>query len=90
MKKSTELEIDLEKLLNNESIYFEYVQVIRNNIYIELEGDWKHTHLYCDHLVRLFMGVRNNEVTNIRVCEIGHSDCDWYRARRQYVLREVV
>lgn len=53
--------------LNSEYIYPDYFllkQFADNKIFLELEidGDWKHDHLYCEHLVKNFCEENNIEI----------------------------
>lgn len=53
--------------LNSEYIYPDYFllkQFADNKIFLELEidGDWKHDHLYCEHLVKNFCAENNIEI----------------------------
>ena len=56
--------------LNSEYIYPDYFllkQFADNKIFLELEidGDWKHDHLYCEHLVKNFCEENNIEIQGL-------------------------
>ena len=77
-------------LAKNDCSLIEYVEVARNNIIIRLEGDWKHTHLYCDYLVEKFLKDKDNEVKDVKTLVLDDTGSDWYEARRTYVLKNVI
>ena len=79
-----------EYLAKNDCSLIEYVEVARNNIIIHLEGDWKHTHLYCYYLVDKFLEGKDNKVKDIKTLVLDDTGSDWYEARRTYVLEEVI
>ena len=89
--KQIEFATELEQFINkNNCSLVEYVEVARNNIIIHLEGDWKHTHLYCNYLVNKFLEDKDNEVRDIRTLVLDDTGSDWYTARRTYVLKNVI
>lgn len=48
-------------------------------IYVDIEGDWKHSHSRFDYLVKEYFKKQNIKA-DISQEEIGQSDCDWYCA----------
>ena len=64
--------------LNSEYIYPDYFllkQFADNKIFLELEidGDWKHDHLYCEHLVKNFCEENNIEILSVEE-EVYHEE----------------
>ena len=64
--------------LNSEYIYpesFSLEQFADNKIFLELEidGDWKHDHLYCEHLVKNFCDENNIEILGVEE-EVYHEE----------------
>ena len=45
-----------------------------------IEGDWKHDHLYTEHLIDDFCKQKGLGVIRHDVEEVGESDSDWYKA----------
>ena len=45
-----------------------------------IEGDWKHDHLYTEHLIDDFCEQKGLGVIRHDVEEVGESDSDWYKA----------
>lgn len=73
----------IEKYLNDNGIYPEYVDYDAddNTVFVQINhGDWKHEHLYCDHL----MGSLGYNGSGAEVTWEDGSDC--YSALRTYTV----
>lgn len=57
-------------------------------VVFRVDGDWKHDHLYIDHLIREWAQKHNRYIYKIEKEEIGHSDSDWYEAYHKVFIAD--
>lgn len=55
----------------------------------EIDGDWKHDHLYATHLINEFCEKNGYKIIEHISQEIGESDCDWYRAEHRWLIEKI-
>lgn len=51
-----------------------------------IDGDWKHDHLFAEHLVEEWCKENGYVITRHTESEIGNSDSDWYEAEHHWFL----
>lgn len=70
-------ELKIQKLFEKAGQYWEFWKE-NDKILIDIDGDWKHDHIFCDHLMAS-LGYK---------CEkeflLEESESDWYNARHIY------
>lgn len=73
----------IRNTLNENGIYAEeYWQdkELPNVYHITIDGDWKHSHLFTDHLMK---GLSLNKIGETDLVEDGS---DWYQSTHTYIL----
>lgn len=84
------VENELTEMLRDKGIYGDLSvnngKILSNDfisINFDLEGDWKHEHLYSTNLISKFCEERDWKITG-RLEDVFDSDCDWYRSIYTY------
>ena len=75
--KNDEPELKLQKLFDKANVYWEFWED-NGQINIDIDGDWKHDHGFCDNLMES-LGYRK-----IDEFLLEPSEDDWYNARHIY------
>ena len=86
------LEQELYDYFNQKQIYPEYINcknaAVCPNIFIEIEynidGDWKHEHLFSEHLIEKFIEEKEWVVVGTDKEITNETGCDWYGANHIY------
>lgn len=69
----------LRKLFADANINYDEIQFVDDLAVVDVDGDWKHSHLYCDYLMEKHLGYK------LLYSEVTEEDgSDWYRADRVY------
>lgn len=56
-------------------------------LFLIIDGDWKHEHLFTEHLVEEFCKKNGLEIVSSSKDEIGNSDSDWYKSQHTWYLK---
>ena len=91
-----ELVEEVRKILNDHDLWPEEIwdevceDKVRNELKVlkyEIEGDWKHDHLYSTCLVGDYLDAKGIKYTHIE--NVTYQDgSDWYKAVHVYILKE--
>lgn len=86
------LEQELFTLLNKEGVWAEDISVNDKTpntfeIFVDVDGDWKHDHLRTNYLVHLWCDQKNFEVISENE-DADESDDDSYHAIHTYIVKE--
>ena len=56
-------------------------------LYLVIDGDWKHDHLFAEHLVEQFCKEKGFTIVSSENNEIGNSESDWYKSAHHWYIK---
>ncbi len=72
-----DVETKMQKLFDKAKVYWEFWEE-NDQIHIDIDGDWKHDHRFCDNLMESLGYTKIDEFL------LEPSEDDWYSARHIY------